>query len=76
MNAQKEELEEENVDKDFIKLEAVSLIPILSLLEQKSEKGLSKIAEQVLISLQVVLEFMDKGVKGLLTGDLSVFLIQ
>jgi hypothetical protein len=26
--------------------------------------------------MQVVLEFMDKGIKGLLTGDLSVYIIQ
>jgi hypothetical protein len=26
--------------------------------------------------MQVVLEFMDKGMKGLLTGDLSVYIIQ
>jgi len=26
--------------------------------------------------MQTVLEFMDKGVKGLLTGDLSVYIIQ
>jgi len=26
--------------------------------------------------MQVVLEFMDKGMKGMLTGDLSVFALQ
>lgn len=35
-----------------------------------------KVAEEVFHSLSVVLEFMDKGVKGLLTGDLSVYIIQ
>lgn len=33
-------------------------------------------AEYIYESLQIVLEFMDKGVKGLLTGDLSVYLIK
>ena len=35
-----------------------------------------KVANEVYIALQVVLEFIDKGVKGLLTGDMSVFLVQ
>lgn len=32
-------------------------------------------ANQIYAALQVVLEFMDKGMKGLLTGDLSVPLL-
>lgn len=40
------------------------------------KKGLHDIADQIYYSLQTVLEFMDKGVKGLVTGDLSVFIIQ
>lgn len=35
-----------------------------------------KVAQEIYNSLQVVLEFMDKGMKGLLTGDLSVYIIQ
>jgi len=27
-------------------------------------------------SCQVILEFMDKGIKGLLTGDLSIFVVK
>jgi len=32
-------------------------------------------SKQIYIALQVVLEFMDKGVKGLLVGDLSPTLL-
>lgn len=33
------------------------------------------VSKQIYQALQVVLEFMDKGVKGLLSGDLSPFLL-
>lgn len=42
----------------------------------KYDKNLYKIAQEIYNSLQVTLEFMDKGMKGLLTGDLSVYVIQ
>jgi hypothetical protein len=42
----------------------------------KYDHNLFKVAQEVYHSLQVVLEFMDKGMKGLLTGDLSVYIIQ
>lgn len=41
-----------------------------------NDDTLKSLANQVYISQQTVLEFMDKGIKGLLTGDLSVYLIQ
>jgi len=44
-------------------------------LDERSEQSLMKVANEVYIALQVVLEFIDKGVKGLLTGDMSVFLV-
>lgn len=40
-----------------------------------NDDTLKSLANQVYISQQTVLEFMDKGIKGLLTGDLSVYLI-
>ncbi len=40
------------------------------------EKGLPEIARTTYLSLRTVMEFMDKGVKGLVSGDLSVFIIQ
>jgi hypothetical protein len=33
------------------------------------------VAKEMYHSMQIILEFMDKGMKGLLTGDLSVFAI-
>ena len=42
----------------------------------KYDQSLFKVAQEVYHSMQVVLEFMDKGMKGLLTGDLSVYIIQ
>lgn len=43
---------------------------------QERDESLFEVANQVYASMQTVLEFMDKGVKGLLTGDLSVYIIQ
>jgi hypothetical protein len=44
--------------------------------ELARHKGsLNAVAQEIYQSQQVVLEFMDKGMKGLLTGDLSVYLI-
>ena len=45
------------------------------LLAQKDQAALFDVSKRIYEGLQVVLEFMDKGVKGLLTGDLSVPLI-
>lgn len=39
------------------------------------DQSLFKIAQEISKSLQVVLEFMDKGAKGLLTGDLSIYIV-
>lgn len=41
-----------------------------------SKKQIVELSERVLQSLTVVMEFMDKGIKGLLTGDLSIYMIQ
>lgn len=46
------------------------------MLKNKYDQNLFKIAQEVYHSLQIVLEFMDKGMKGLLTGDLSVYIVQ
>lgn len=46
------------------------------LVKNKYDQNLFLIAQEVYHSLQVVLEFMDKGMKGLLTGDLSVYIVQ
>ena len=46
------------------------------LADNKDQAALFEVSKRIYESLQVVLEFMDKGVKGLLTGDLSVPLIQ
>ena len=45
------------------------------LLANKDQAALFDVSKRIYEALQVVLEFMDKGVKGLLTGDLSVPLI-
>ena len=37
---------------------------------------IKEIAEKILQSLTVVMEFMDKGIKGLLSGDLTTYMIQ
>ena len=41
------------------------------LLEQKDQEALFKFSKQIYSSMQTALEFMDKGMKGLLTGDLT-----
>lgn len=41
-----------------------------------SKEQLEDLAERVFQSLTVVMEFMDKGIKGLLTGDLSIYMLQ
>ena len=46
------------------------------LVKNKYDQNLFLIAQEVYHSLQVVLELMDKGLKGLLTGDLSVYIVQ
>lgn len=45
------------------------------MVRSKYDQNLFKIAQEVYNSMQVVLEFMDKGMKGLLTGDLSVYTV-
>lgn len=45
-------------------------------LQKLSSSQLQEIAEKTLQSLTVVMEFMDKGIKGLLTGDLTIYMIQ
>ena len=41
-----------------------------------SSSQMRELAEGTLQSLTVVMEFMDKGIKGLLTGDLSIYTLQ
>jgi hypothetical protein len=41
-----------------------------------TQSQIVELSERVLQSLTVVMEFMDKGIKGLLTGDLSIYMIQ
>ena len=45
-------------------------------LKKLSEEQVREIAEKTLQSLTVVMEFMDKGVKGLLSGDLTIYMLQ
>ena len=45
------------------------------ILEQNGYESLN-LAKEIYHSMQIILEFMDKGMKGLLTGDLSAFAIQ
>jgi hypothetical protein len=45
-------------------------------LSKFSRGQLEDLAERVFQSLTVVMEFMDKGIKGLLTGDLSIYMLQ
>ena len=45
------------------------------LLEQKDQAALFEFSKQIYEHMQTVLEFMDKGMKGLLTGDLTVPLL-
>jgi hypothetical protein len=42
---------------------------------QEDVRDLKQLSGRIYQSLQVVLEFMDKGVKGLLSGDMSAFLL-
>lgn len=38
-------------------------------------RNLSELSHEIYGAMQIVLEFMDKGMKGLLTGDLSVYIV-
>jgi len=49
---------------------------VSSVLGNVEDKTLYELSNQIYHSFQTLLEFMDKGIKGLLTGDLSVYLIQ
>ena len=42
------------------------------LVERKDQATLFEFSKQIYESLQTVLEFLDKGMKGILTGDLTV----
>lgn len=42
---------------------------------KKDQEALLDFSKQIYGSLQTVLEFMDKGMKGLLTGDLTTALL-
>lgn len=46
------------------------------MMAEKDQREFLMVSRRIYESLQVVLEFMDKGVKGLLSGDLSVVLLQ
>lgn len=48
----------------------------MSEMVQGEDAELLRLSQKIYESLQITLEFMDKGVKGLLTGDLSVYLVQ
>lgn len=45
-------------------------------LKMLNKSQLHEIAEKMLQSLTIVMEFMDKGIKGLLSGDLTIYMIQ
>lgn len=45
-------------------------------LSRFTKKQITEIAERIIQSLTVVMEFMDKGIKGLLTGDLTIYMLQ
>jgi hypothetical protein len=45
------------------------------LLEQRDQAALFEFSKQIYDHMQTVLEFTDKGMKGLLTGDLTVPLL-
>ena len=42
------------------------------LVEKKDQAALFEFSKQIYGSLQTVLEFLDKGMKGILSGDLTV----
>jgi len=46
------------------------------LIGHRDQAELFEVSKRIYGGLQVVLEFMDKGVKGMLSGDLSVLLLQ
>ena len=43
--------------------------------QQRDQAALFNFSKQIYGAMQTVLEFMDKGMKGLLTGDLTVPLL-
>ena len=47
-----------------------------NLVEQRDQAALFEFSKQIYGSLQTVLEFNDKGMKGLLSGDLTVNLLK
>lgn len=51
-------------------------LSVHDLLAQKDQAQLFESSKQIYLAMQTVLEFMDKGMKGLLTGDMSVFLLR
>ncbi len=45
------------------------------MIDSQADQCLNNFANEIYGSMQVVLEFMDKGMKGLLVGDMSVYII-
>lgn len=45
-------------------------------LSKFSQNQLEELSERVLQSLTIVMEFMDKGIKGLLSGDVTLYMLQ
>lgn len=48
----------------------------LQQLYQSYDGNLARLSQDVTYAMQIVLEFMDKGMKGMLSGDLSTFAIK
>jgi len=45
-------------------------------IDKFNQSQIQELSERVLQSLTVVMEFMDKGIKGLLMGDMSIYMLQ
>lgn len=45
-------------------------------IDKFNQSQIQELSERVLQSLTVVMEFMDKGIKGLLMGDMSIYMMQ
>ena len=47
-----------------------------SITSKMEDKDIYTLGEKISKSCQVLVEFMDKGIKGLLSGDLSIYVVQ
>ena len=64
-----------NKEVDLAEVEEGDQKPLSVILGANDKEALFDVSKNIYHSMQVVLEFLDKGMKGLLSGDMSALLL-